>query len=428
MKPSDYIANLKRERSKASIKRDSLPDWVLADLQKTASDVDSFLSELSSSDRAEELLSNLKPRLASWLQELLSTDLIVVGEVEDPHPNAYVKFLGEDGYAIVFNSGLTKLLYRVARILATRFVSSEEGEREPTPEFQETARLIAEVFWWLRETGQSFGPDYPIRLEQAKMASLLTTEAETFLIAHEIGHVIDDASKHANPIFSKLDQTLTLGHREEHTADAMALVMVMELHDKGAQRDPFQTPLIYAGAEFALQVYSVLEHLNFELAESHPAATRRLNFIRSEMKRVCASKEAWTSMTALSSGIDALFAEIIGIVNDPGQHGDFFERQANQVISELNRLLDQCSGGFVPDYAHFHIEAVKIFDTGYSHIFLEKVAQIANEFFAAAETSNSVNGQQTWVRFQKFKLLFSFAREHMPEPARSLFLRALRMS
>ncbi len=209
------------------------------------------------------------------------------------------------------------------------------------------------------------------------MASLLTTEAEIFLIAHEIGHVIDDASKHAHPIFSNLDPSLAIEHRQEHAADAIALAMVMELQNGDAKRDPFKTPLIYAGAEFALQVYRILELLNFEFSESHPTATSRLNFIRSELKRRCDSDETWKGVTALSAGIDALFSNMIGVINDPGEHASFFERQANQVITDLDRLLDRCSGGYVPNYMQFYAEAGKIFDIGYSHKTLERAAQIA---------------------------------------------------
>ncbi len=113
MIPSEYIANLKLEKPKAEITRNSLPEWVISDLQKAGSDIEKHISELNSVDRAQELVFQLKPRLAAWMQELLETDIIAFGEVEDSHPNAYVHSLGGSGYAVVLNSGLPRLLYRV---------------------------------------------------------------------------------------------------------------------------------------------------------------------------------------------------------------------------------------------------------------------------------------------------------------------------
>jgi hypothetical protein len=72
----------------------------------------------------------------------------------------------------------------------------------------------------------------------------------------------------------------------------------------------------------------------------------------------------------------------------------------------------------VPDYVIFSKELASIFDVGYPHEILDKAATIALEFFNITQRTIRQEREESWVKFQKFKLLFAFAREHMPEPAR----------
>ncbi len=99
----------------------------------------------------------------------METGWIAVGEVNNPAPDCYVERVGTEGYAIILQSGLCRLIYRVARIVATRFrAMGEEGPAQGAG-IEETARLVAEVLWWFQETGQSFGPDYWARPEDRRI-------------------------------------------------------------------------------------------------------------------------------------------------------------------------------------------------------------------------------------------------------------------
>lgn len=431
MNPREYIAAVKGNFPTRHLNASELPELAKKKWQESGGSLDELLETINTKDFAEYLLDLLSPRLPDELIQLFRSGFIAVGAVEDPTPNAFVKRLDGEGYAIIFNIGLRDFIYRVARILATRFVPQVFLPRipeKPPISFEESARLIAEVFWWLQETGRTFGPDYPIHEQQAMIANLLALEAETFLLAHEIGHVIDEGSRHQNAAFLKLGDTIPLHHREEHAADVIGLNLVMELHNNNAERHPFLTPLTYAGVEFALLIYQGLELLGFEVDESHPGAPNRIKHLRLEMESRCESEESWRNLSGLAFAIETIFSRMLAIIQDPGEHEEFFNREAERILLELDDLLESCIGSLFPNYMYFHMHAGEIFNRGYSHKLLERIASVAADFFSDVrqlQDGNPVANSQVWKRFQKYKLLLSHILEYTSEPARSIFLNTL---
>jgi hypothetical protein len=228
---------------------------------------------------------------------------------------------------------------------------------------------------------------------------------------------------------SNLAASISIEHKQEYAADAIGLALAMELHNVDAQRDSFRTPLIYAGVEFALQVYRVLEDLDFQFDNSHPTAEARLSFIRSEMKKRC-NPDSWNVLTSVSTGIDNVFDGITKILKDPTEHDEYYRRQADEFMLELDQLLSQCTGGMVTNYAEFYEKAGRIFERGYPHKMLERVAEVAGDFFATLQDvtpQDERSKNEVWIRFQKFKLLLAFVDQFVNEPARSLFAEALRL-
>lgn len=219
MEPRRYIAEMKKRAApQRSLTEPDLPPWAVSEWQESGHGVDDLIKSTKDVDYAERLLSHLSPRLPVELRQLFAEGAIAVGEVKDPKPNAFTRTLGPGEYAIIFNSGLRDFIYRIARVLATRFVprtTSKEDEPQIS-DISDTARLIAEIFWWFQETEQAFGPRYSTTQQQVQIASLLATEAEILLLAHEIGHVIDHGSKHSVPGFAKLGPSVPFQHRQEH--------------------------------------------------------------------------------------------------------------------------------------------------------------------------------------------------------------------
>lgn len=70
------------------------------------------------------------------------------------------------------------------------------------------------------------------------------------------------------------------------------------------------------------------------------------------------------------------------ILIDPKEYMTFFDHQAKDILSELDQLLDKCTGGMIPDYVSFYSAAGKIFGRGYSHKMLERIAQVIFDFFS----------------------------------------------
>lgn len=427
MTPKEYIRSLQEARPRSSISSTDLPEIVRSQIERSGHGVDEYVETINKTDFGEYLLSLLKPRLPVRMVELFEEGFMAVGELNDPNPNAYVKVIDCEGYAIIFHTGLRDFIYRVARILSTRFTptGSQDDLGGVVPNIAETARLIAEVFWWFQETGCAFGPQYTIEPSQTGIANLLSLEAEKFLLGHEIGHALDMALDHSHPFFSEISSELPIEFREEHVADLFALSLSMELYNPSARRDDFSTPLIYAGAEFAIQIYRALDRLGFEFEGTHPLAAQRLQYIRSHMKERCSSEKTWKGLTVLSTAIDSMFEAILEILIDPKENLAYFDRQAKAVLSELDQLLERCTGGMVPDYGTFYSTAGEIFGRGYSHKMLEKAAQVVFDFFEDVreyeETRKSPN-HRDWVHFQKYKLLWAFIDQFMTEPARSVFL------
>lgn len=430
MKPRDFINSLKANHPSPQINAMDIPEQVKIKWTKSGKSLEQLIEILSKRDYAEYLFDRLKHRLSSDLRELFESGFIAVGAVNDSSPNAYMERINDEGYAIIFHSGLRDFIYRVVRALGTRFVPNKsEATTIELIGNEETARLIAEIFWWFQETNSPFGPDYPIHDHQIEIANLIALEAETFLLAHEIGHIIDYGSNHQNYAFTNISPTISFDHQEEYAADIIGLILVLELQNDQAEHDPFKTSLTYAGCEFALQIYKGLETLGFEFKETHPAAKSRIENIRSYMKSRCNNDEVWRGLSSLAKIIEAVFTKLLDIIQDPAENEAYFVRESEHIVSELEELLSQCTGGMFPDYSRFYSEAGKIFNFGYPHKILEKVAQVTGDFFEDVnrfEKDNLPPDHDNWIRFQKYKLLLGFFKEHATEPARSLFLNALK--
>jgi Zn-dependent peptidase ImmA (M78 family) len=376
--------------------------------------------DVAAADYPSFLLENVWPGLPLYIRNGLETGRIAVGEVESHEPNAFTVPVG-DGHAIIINAGLPRFIYRVTRILASRFTMDEHG---PSTEFPETVRLIAEAFWWLEGTGRVFGPDYPVTTMQIMLAARLTDEAMAFLLLHEIGHALRheglDLSWSGVPLPSDSPEW-----REEYAADIIAVATIIQRFKLPEQYQ--EIILAYGGAELALQIYRALHELGIRGEATHPPAIRRLAFVRAYAQARCASPEVWESLSSCASAIDGLFQRIVETVKDPHQHEAFFASQADAVINELDQALEACSGGFVPNYWKFRQLAGEILQRGYPHAVWERMRDVAADFVAVLEAGKPAAGDGSWEKFQKLKLLNNFVENSLAEPARSIFREALRL-
>lgn len=428
MTPSEYIASIKADFPPTALEESSLPNWLKTQLVESGRDIAEFVKSVNQSDWAQMLFDHVKPRLSHPLKSLFESGFIAIGATGNALPDVHLKRL-DTGYAIVFHEGMRDFIYRVSRVIATRFfptgtvIGPSAGDG-----LKEAARIIAEVFWWRQETGHAFGPQYPVDEFQIRIANLLAMESEAFLIFHEIGHIILDLRDGSSTPLLDLQEEISPSHRDEFTADFLGLQIMLELHNVNAENDAFDAAIKYAAIEFALQIYHGLEESGIELEDSHPAARLRIESIRREMQKRCKDDSVWNSLFGLALAIDSMFEQIVCIIKEPNEHAEFFERAANDVVSDLDQALDRCTGGVVPNYLGFYSIAHEIFGRGYSHIMLQRIAQVAANFFTSASSPDDPElkpNNASWVRLQKYKLLFSYIEQYLNEPARTIFLKAL---
>src|SRR4030095_1351805 len=97
------------------------------------------------------------------------------------------------------------------------------------------------------------------------------------------------------------------------------------------------------------------------------------------------------------------------------------KRMAANRMEELERLLNKCTDGFVPDYATFYQEAADILNKPGSDTFLEVLRSTADEFARSCMSESSFADPKARIKsFQKVKLFFGLIN-YLREPVRSVF-------
>ncbi|MBR7955345.1 hypothetical protein KDW78_15810 [Burkholderia cenocepacia] len=387
---------------------------VTQDLGATASDV---VSDLRS--RVPELMHDLEDVLPAILKELIREGRLVVGEVGLDSPNAQVIPVGEGQFVVALYSGLFALLYRIARPLASAVFRPAEGIGSGI-DMPTLARVVAEIFWWLQQTDDSFGPDYEVTLDQKLLANLLAVSAERFLLAHELGHVYIamGAMSHAE-LAEEVNDSL-----EEHLADVAALSFcVKACMAKHGTSDPTWLAFTYAGAELTLQIWDVMGRIGLDFVDgTHPLATQRIAVLRDWLRSTCDSEATYDAIVMAATVIERAFGEISQIITQPGEHALTFEAECEALIEEFERLLDKCSGERIPDYATFYVDAPALLSRGYPQSVLSRVFLTVVDHFAEAMSKDrdDADPKQILVRFNRFKLLFGLVQQ-LPEPAKGLY-------
>ncbi len=257
-------------------------------------------------DLGQRLYSLLEQRLPADVRELFKTGAIAIGELGILTPNAFMDFVPPAGYAIQIHTGLSRFMYRVSRALSTRmnvFGPSGEKLQGTTTTVEEAVAIIEKIFRNFMGTGRIAGPsDYPISHEQMERASALSTDAEIFAVAHEIGHVLLRRSQEG--------VLETLSHQEELDADRFALALILGLAGGPIAMQMISRRMAYAGAEFALRVFAGLQHLGYQFRESHPPPGKRLENIRRMAAELHGGRRGFMKISSIAFSYDQLLEEI----------------------------------------------------------------------------------------------------------------------
>lgn len=370
--------------------------------------------------RVPDLLKGLEGSLPPVAQQLLREGRLVVGEIGADTPNGCVTPLADDQFVIVLHSGLFAFLYRIARPLASAVFRSSEDPGAGI-DIVQLARIVAEVFWWLQRTGGSLGPEYDVTFEQKHIANILATGAERFVLAHELGHVLM-----ALEVSSGLDAIKP--SEEEQFVDTAALFWILNACIRaGGKVGGMEIALAYAGAELALQIWNVMERIGLHFVDGvHPPASERIAELRRSLRGWCETDKTFEAIIVAAKVIERAFNEVGQIILKPDDRVVTYRREAESLVAELKDLLDRCSKGRIPDYSTFYEQAPALLARGYPELVLERVVVDVVDGFKemVPEAPGEHDGAEVMKRFSQFKLLFGLTA-HLPEPAKSLYERAL---
>jgi hypothetical protein len=374
-------------------------------------------------DRVKLLYDGLSPGLHPLLRESVDSGQIVVGEVGLPSPRAYIERVAVDQSLIVMHSGLFEFLYRIARPLSAAVFRAAGEADQVGIERAELARVVSEIFWWQLQTGDNFGPSYPITAEQKQIANVLAHSAESFLLAHEFGHAAIALNGGVG-----IGGAPVTAAQEEVLADRLGLCMFLTAQAAVDTRpDPLWLSMVYAGAELALQVWDVMSKLGLAFVDGdHPPSRTRIEGLRATFCEQVESDEVSNELLRLPRLLEETFDEVARIINaGGGEHAPLFEQQGKELVQAIYASLEKCAATAVPDYMTFYNDAAGFMTQGYAHEVLTDVFdKVAAEFATLRTQIGSLDGAAPLQRFNRFKLLVGLS-DQLPEPAKSLFRASL---
>lgn len=420
MTPQQYIDSLKKQNnSKPEFSNDKLLKLFKNDQDKA------FLEKIggiSNFDFGEYLLYNLRPRLSESTNELIDSGIIAIGEIINPIPNIYVKKIANNkGYAIIFHSGLRDFIYRVTRAYSTQTATHEEHQSNDLMNLlnhEEFTRIIAEIFWWFQESQNSFGPSkYPISNQQKLFAGKLTSEVESFLVAHEIGHIIQDIARIED--YNEIPGG-TIAHSEEYMADLVGFNIIMDF-DNGKD-NLFEYQMSYLGIEFVFQIYRALEYIGLEFGNTHPKSENRIKFMRERLKSILSPTD-YDVISSLSVGAELIFDRVLEVLKNPKEYEEYYFHKAQQLENELESLFNEYAKKVPLDYYKFNKKVFKILDEGYPTSILSKMMKIRDDFIEEMKISdlnkNKLDNEDLFL-LNKFKLIMGLIQD-MSQPAKSIY-------
>jgi hypothetical protein len=282
--------------------------------------------------------SLLEPRLPADIRALVAENRLAIGEVGVMSPNAFSTFVPPAGYTIQFYTGMMRFLYRVSRAMHTRVRVFEADGRvhEPTVDFAPAVTIMAEIFRNFMQTKRIAGPqNYPIVQAQIETASGLATCAETFVLAHEIGHIAIWHRRGRGP--------RRLSRREEIQADRLALTFVLGVEGQPGALQNISPRMAYAGAEFMLRVFSGLGHLGYKFMSTHPPPSHRLKKIRELATELCGGRRGFIKLSTIALSYDQLLEAVErNLAGSQAAKRFVVGVSPERVLSTLAVLIEQC--------------------------------------------------------------------------------------
>jgi hypothetical protein len=276
-----------------------------------------------------------------------------------------------------------------------------------------TCQIISDIAFWHKHSFGSAGPSYPNDGSQIVFASILTSEAMAFCLAHEIVHAaiaIDPP-----PNIGSLDAT-----QEEFAADAGAVVFFLR------SKNTKLGDLTLCGAELFLRVQLIFQSagIPFDFGV-HPPFESRLAKIREAMIRELKTPDALLKFLSVANAFESLCKLVAEYVGDHSAEEASMNRAGRGIAAALDRLLDECACDEVPNYSRFYVEASKLLETPGSVEVMPVIENCMGEFLQMQKLGTTeIESAESRRRFKRYKLLYGFTKE-LGEPLRSVFAAGL---
>lgn len=269
------------------------------------------LQPVNSADLAQIALGRLRARLSSEHAAFLPPlEQVAVGLLGDVQANASATTFRDGQWLITMNDGLPFLFYETARALSLKVVYSDGSLPPPPTDPTHSAALITEVVRHVVGLGSPGGWDYPVDPARLMFANLLAMNAEMFVIAHEVSHLL---LGHPEMTIPTGPDGAPILRQNELDADAVSWRLVTNETLEAGDLEQFR--LEFAAADFALRVLRMVASAGGGGREpgsaTHPPIGLRLRLLHEWGRSLCANEESFEVLTAIPTVFDEALQEAV---------------------------------------------------------------------------------------------------------------------
>ena len=337
-------------------------------------------------DLGQTLLADLEPKIPAILRSLFASGRAVIGEVGICSPAAFANALPSGGYWVEVYSGLGPFFEAAARALyaSVNVVDADGTVATPQTGIDESDTELEKILRAYAASGEVLETKARASARQLEIAGRLARAAQVFVVAHELGHLMKWETEESREFTAQ----------GETAADKLGLSILLGMlkQDSSPLPDDDITDA-YAGAEFALRLFSALDALEFDFKADklHPHPKDRLGTLRRQARGIFGITDfIYVSRRAFSH--DLMLQRMEESVAGRRRQGIPIT-SAIQGVANLASWIAATAktGSLGPEKAAGQFEAI------YEKTTAEMRAEIAREF-AKAYTNDPIAGGDSTVR------------------------------
>jgi hypothetical protein len=289
-----------------------------------------FYASVGGADRAIQIFGVLAPHLPMALRDSVANGAVAIGEIGRNIPGIQTIPIAGNEAIIEFNSGMMDFVYAVVRTLTGSWVrvTRQGAQNEPAASLTTVAHDAAVLFrqwkWpnrWIWAVRRIKYPRFAITEKVQGRAEEVAKCVESFLLAHELGHVAID-----------LGLLPPSTENVELRADAVGcgLMFSLGLHDVDLADG-------YGAAVLATRICVALEDLGIRFDGSYPKCeTTRLESLKEVAKSHCPSIQYFHEISRIAGAYEDHMDDVEDHIRGRKQnHPPDYERILVWLIAQL---------------------------------------------------------------------------------------------